>query len=153
MSHAAFTLEAPVRQRRHRFPMTALADAMFQLLIFFMLASSLTPYSLLPLQNGAAPVEVGTGGTDPAQAPASPSINEDSIVWTVSTESVAIGGQDFAFDRLGALARALGTPALPADVIVLVSDDATIQDLTTVLEALRLGDVASVRIATSGGTP
>ena len=44
-------IDPPHRPRGNRFPMTALADAMFQLLIFFMLASSLTPYSLLPLQR------------------------------------------------------------------------------------------------------
>lgn len=144
-------LEVPPRSRRSRFPMTALADAMFQLLIFFMLASSLTPYSLLPLQSGALPTEAGAGGGDTTPSPTQTDATSDAVIWAVSNETVTIDAQPFGFDRLGALAGALGTPAAPADVIILVSDEATVQDLATVLEALRLGDVASVRIATEQG--
>ena len=41
----------PERPRRYKFAMTPLADAMFQLLIFFMLSSSLAPYSLITLKT------------------------------------------------------------------------------------------------------
>jgi biopolymer transport protein ExbD len=41
------------RPRKYGFALTPLADAMFQLLIFFMLSSSLSPYSLIALTRGA----------------------------------------------------------------------------------------------------
>ena len=47
-------LNLPVRRRRSvAFSMTALADVLFQLLIFFMLSANLAAYSLLPLRSGA----------------------------------------------------------------------------------------------------
>ncbi len=45
----------PKSERRYTFALTPLADAMFQLLIFFMLSTSLTPYSLLTITRGAGP--------------------------------------------------------------------------------------------------
>ena len=146
-----FRIDPPRRPRGNRFPMTALADAMFQLLIFFMLASSLTPYSLLPLQSGAAPAEASNAGASGENLPQlAQDIPTDAVIWSVGAQVVTIQTQPFGFDRLGALAQGLGSPAAPADVVILVSDEASVQDLATVLEALRLGDVGSVRIATGG---
>jgi len=42
----------PRSPARYRFVLTPLADAMFQLLIFFMLSSNLAPYSLLTIRSG-----------------------------------------------------------------------------------------------------
>jgi biopolymer transport protein ExbD len=62
----------PELPRRYKFVLTPLADAMFQLLIFFMLTSSLAPYSLITLKTAAKPVseedvaDAGAGaGNDP----------------------------------------------------------------------------------------
>ena len=52
----------PERPRRYRFVLTPLADAMFQLLIFFMLSSSLAPYSLITLKT--APQDVADSEDD-----------------------------------------------------------------------------------------
>ena len=144
-------IEIPVRSRQSRFPMTALADAMFQLLIFFMLASSLTPYSLLPLQAGPAKSqETGTSAATDPNLVSNSNDSSDAIVWSLGARTVTIQAQPFGFDRLDALVGGLGTPTAPADVIIVVTEDASVQDLTTVLEALRLGDVESVRIAAQG---
>ena len=128
--------------------MTALADAMFQLLIFFMLATSLTPYSLLPLQSGGTPAEAGTGSADTEPTPARTLVDSNVVIWTVQANTVTIASQSFGFDRLDALAGALGNPGAPAEVVLLVAPEATVQDLTRVLEALRLGEVGAVRIST-----
>ena len=130
--------------------MTPLADAMFQLLIFFMLASSLTPYSLLTIQGGQGPATpAATGETAPDEAPQTPT--QDAVLWRVGNGGITIASQAFGFDRLNDLVAGLGTPSTPADVVILVESDARVQDLTTVLEALQTGDIASVQVATDGG--
>lgn len=144
-------LGLPIRRARHRFPMTPLADAMFQLLIFFMLASSLTPYSLIQVQSGAGPADpVAAGVQTTAQTPSDAGGN-DAVLWRVGAGNITIAAQSFPFDRLADLVANLGTPAAPADVVILIEREASVQDLTTVLEALQTGDVASVQIATQGG--
>ena len=67
-------LNLPVRRRRSvAFSMTALADVLFQLLIFFMLSSNLAAYSMLPLRSGAlrgdGGGEAGGAGTAVTRAP------------------------------------------------------------------------------------
>lgn len=141
----------PVRTARHRFPMTPLADAMFQLLIFFMLASSLTPYSLLTIQGGAGGDDRGASAPQTTAQSTDATTPRDIVLWRVGAGEITIAAQPFGFNRLGDLAAALGSPAAPADVVILVNRSATIQDLTSVLEALQTGDVASVQVATDGG--
>ncbi|WP_421701042.1 ExbD/TolR family protein [Aliiroseovarius sp.] len=145
-------LELPQRKPTYRFSLTPLADAMFQLLIFFMLSSSLTPYSLLTLQSAAAgeaapAVEGAETTTDDAGADQP----GDVALWTIGHEGLTVGGQAFGFDALESLAGALGSEAAPADVILLVEDTARVQDVTTVLEHLQTANVASVRVATGEG--
>lgn len=131
--------------------MTPLADAMFQLLIFFMLASSLTPYSLIKVQSGAGPADPAAAGAQTSPQTPSDTGARDVVLWRVGAGEITIAAQSFPFDRLGDLTANLGTPAAPADVVILIEPDASVQDLTTVLEALQTGDVASVQIATRGG--
>ncbi|SEL54695.1 biopolymer transporter ExbD [Roseivivax marinus] len=142
-------LELPVRRPRYRFALTPLADAMFQLLIFFMLSSNLTPYALLPVQSAPGAPEVtqpGTaGGGGEAETPARP--QAPTALWTLEAGAVRVGGQRFGFDALPALAEALGADGTPADVVVLVRPGATVQDIATVLESLQAAEVGSVQVA------
>ena len=72
------------RQPNYRFGFTAFADTMFQLLIFFILSSGMTPYSLLTLKTAAAMTEGGGGdGTD--QPPALPAAvaPPEVALWTI----------------------------------------------------------------------
>jgi len=143
------SIRLPARKPSYRFVLTPLADAMFQLLIFFMLSSSLTPYSLLTLQTAPqAPGEAAPGQADEAAqvAEAAPA---DVALWTVDVGAVIVGGQRFEFDALPDLAGALGSASAPADVILLIRKSAQMQDITTVLEALQEASVGSVQI-TSG---
>lgn len=145
MSHAS--LKLPVRPRSYRIAMTPLADAMFQLLIFFMLTSSLTPYSLLTVQTPAEAPQEDTAAPGPSNTPSTPSTPPDVAIWTLEAEKIIIGGQDFTFDSLDALADALGTDVAPAEVVILVRDTARVQDVTTVLARLANANVGSVRVA------
>jgi len=141
-------LDLPVRRRSYRFALTPLADAMFQLLIFFMLSSSLAPYSLITLKEGAALAEQsGTGIGDTGEAP-QPQAQADVALWTLEADAIFIGGQRFGFDAIDDLAEALGTQDSPASVLLLLRSSARVQDMATVLARLRQADVTSVRVAT-----
>lgn len=148
---ALSTLGLPERRRNYRFALTPLADAMFQLLIFFMLSSGLTPYSLLTLQN--AP---GEQTSDPS---AGGSTNDPSLLqtagpegkvalWTIEAQAVIVGGQSFGFDALDDLAAALGVAGAPSDVVLIIRPTAQVQDITTVLARLSAANVTSVQVST-----
>ena len=136
----------PRSPARYRFVLTPLADAMFQLLIFFMLSSNLAPYSLLTIRSGT------TG--DPAGAEAGEAVVEDQppaplgdvAIWNVDAGNVVVGGQEFGFDLLADLATALNA-AGDAAVILVVRNDANVQDLSSVLEALSAADVNNIQNA------
>lgn len=148
-------IELPRRPRKMRFALTPLADAMFQLLIFFMLSSNLTPYSLLGLRAGAvagAPAAGPTAGNPPpSQATALSPV--ETAIWSVSRESIVAGGQRFGFDALPRLAQAMQS-AGTARVLLVTRGDAQVQGLVSVLEALAAAGITDVQIARSetGGT-
>lgn len=149
---SASRLGLPTRRRSYKFALTPLADAMFQLLIFFMLSTSLTPYSLLTLQSGtAASEDTGANGADSQEPVPDPSTTPptDTAMWTIDNAAIIVGGQSFSFDDLGSLAATLGTASASADVILVIRSAAQMQDITTVLEALQNASVGSVQI-TSG---
>lgn len=152
----AARLALPQRKPSYRFALTPLADAMFQLLIFFMLSSSLTPYSLLTLKSAPPPAdEASDTGETADEAPPPPAPAEtaprDTALWTVEAETLIVGGQSFGFEALPDLAAALGSASAPADVILILRPSARVQDVTTILEALQLAQVASVQVTTARG--
>ena len=133
--------------KRARFAMTPLADAMFQLLIFFMLSSSLAPYSLLTIRSGPEPLQAGDPQDNTAPDPdlnVAP-IGTNTVLWTLEPDKVTIGGQTFAYDALSDLAVALATND-DAEVIVILRPDARVQDLATVMEALTAAGISAVQI-------
>lgn len=143
-------LELPQRRRNYRFALTPLADAMFQLLIFFMLSTGLTPYSILPLQSapGDPGGESAAGAETQADTPA-PQPGEVAL-WQVQPDGIKVGGQVFGYDALDTLAEALGTPGAAADVVLVVRPGARVQDMTTVLARLSTANVGSVQVSTGG---
>ena len=145
-------LPLPRRRPNYRFGFTAFADTMFQLLIFFILSSNLTPYALITLKTAPAISDTaGTGGTAPEPGPASPVAPPEIALWTVEPGGLVVGGQSFAFDKLPALAAALGSEAAPADVVLILGPAARVQDVATVLAALQAAHVESVRITSEDG--
>lgn len=123
-------LLAPAHPRpRPAFALTPLADIMFQLLIFFMLSTSLAPYALLPLGQPAAAAAAATPAPPPA-ATVSPA------VWHLGQGRVRSGLRWMPLTEvdaaLGAL-RAEGT----AEILLFVTPDATTQDLARLLELVQ----------------
>ena len=136
----------PVRPRSYGFALTPLADAMFQLLIFFMLTSSLTPYSLLPVQSGTATETPEAGGDDTATAPPAAGPPQTTVTWTLEPGRIVVGGQAFDMDQRDLLAEQLAQGGT-TEVVLLVSDTALVQDVATVLSWLSTTTVLSVRVA------
>lgn len=135
-----FTL--PPAPRKYKFVLTPLADAMFQLLIFFMLSSSLAPYALLTIRSGAE--------SDFANSPGTSADSEavtfgDVAIWNVSADGLSIGGQRFDFTALPDLAAAITDR--DTTILLILRDTAVVQDLARVLEALTIAGINNVQIA------
>ncbi|MGL5012432.1 MAG: ExbD/TolR family protein [Paracoccaceae bacterium] len=132
--------------KRYRISLTPLADAMFNLLIYFMLSSNITPYSLLPIKGtiavpGGDPGASGTGAPQP--------IGAETAVWTVSEGQIIAGGQEFGLDRIAELTQSL-TLLGTTSIVLVVRPEAKVQDLTSVLEALSTGGITQVQLAGRG---
>ncbi|MDO5612950.1 MAG: biopolymer transporter ExbD [Paracoccus sp. (in: a-proteobacteria)] len=148
---ALHRIDLPRHQRRYGFALTPLADAMFQVLIFFMLSSNLSPYSLLDLRGGALAVGGGGGDApDPGQqaAPAMPA--GETAIWSVSGDGIVASGQRFGFDRLPDLAAALDQ-AGTARVLLVSQPGAQVQNLVAVIESLSLAGISDVQLARGPG--
>ncbi|SFA51986.1 Biopolymer transport protein ExbD [Paracoccus halophilus] len=144
-------LDLPMRRRRAvRFSMTALADVLFQLLIFFMLSSNLAAYSLLPLRSGALQGE-GGAGTAPA-AGAKVVAAQNTAIWTLNVDGITAAGQRFGIDRLAGLADALAAQDT-RHVLIILRPEVPVQDVVTVLEALAARGIGSVQIAEAPASP
>ena len=144
---AARGLNLPRSRRRYRFALTPLADAMFQLLIFFMLSSSITPYSMLTLQSHAAATDTPGLGSEPGAEPAANPLPGEAALWNIENGEVIVGGQRFGFDSLADLAGVLRDQGT-ADVYLLPRQSAEVQDIVSVLEALSTAGIDAVQIVT-----
>lgn len=86
-------LDLPRATRRYRFSMTALADVMFQLLVFFMLSSNVTPYAFLTVQSGG--LQGGVVGAAPDRPDGLLTQAGTTAVWTLSPDGIVASGQHF----------------------------------------------------------
>lgn len=139
-------LTQPRNPKRYRISLTPLADAMFNLLIFFMLSSNITPYSLLPLKGTTAVPggDVGAAGQDAPQP-----LGAETAIWTISEGLILAGGQEFGIDRVSDLTQSL-TLLGTTSIVLIVQPEARVQDLTSVLEALSAGGITEVQLAGRG---
>ncbi|CAM3062128.1 Biopolymer transport protein ExbD/TolR [Paracoccus aminovorans] len=145
-------LDLPRRPRRRGvFSMTALADVLFQLLIFFMLSANLLSYSMLPLRSGAIRDTGGPGGTAAApQAGITVTEARATAVWTLNPDGITASGQQFALPRAAALADALAAQGT-RNVLIVLRPEVPVQDVVTVLEMLSARGIDSVQIAEAPG--
>lgn len=132
-------LAAPARPRP-AFALTPLADIMFQLLIFFMLTTSLAPYALVPLVRAAAPE---AGATPAAQAPAPDSAAP--AVWNLGQGVVRSGGEELPLADLPLVLADLRDSRVE-EILLFLTDTARTQDLVTVLEAVEDAGFARLRL-------
>lgn len=141
----------PRRERRYGFALTPLADAMFQLLVFFMLSSNLTPYSLLGLRNGAI-ASTGSAAQQPDEARSEDAVlsARETVIWSVNRDSIVANGQRFGFEALPRLAEA-ARQAGTLRVLLVTRSDAQVQGVVSVLETLAAEGIADVQIAGGSG--
>lgn len=132
----------PRSTRRYAFALTPLADAMFQLLIFFMLTSSLTPYSLITLQSGPGSSSPESGSPANSQPQ---SANVQSAFWKIDNGGIVSNGQYFGFGQLSQLATVLKATGTP-QVVLISTPSAQVQDLAVVLEKLTAGGIEQIQI-------
>jgi len=145
MATLAPTLTLPRNPPRYRFVLTPLADAMFQLLIFFMLSSGLTPYSLLTLRAGEGTTVANSSGTGTTSAQTATAFG-DIAIWTITPDGLQIRGQDFPFSALPDLSAAIPQEE-DASILLILRETAMVQDLTFVLEALTAAGITNVQVA------
>ena len=149
----------PERPRRYRFALTPLADAMFQLLIFFMLSTSLTPYSLVTLrttpdeaEDAEAQSEAPGPEDENADRPAPDAVANDGVtIWDVGNGTVTTNGQVFDIEQLPSLAEAIGSQDDPGQVVIIIRGQARVQDVASALEALDSAEVEAVQTARTRG--
>jgi biopolymer transport protein ExbD len=150
---ARVLISDPRGKRNYTIALTPLADVMTQLLIFFMLTSNLTPFSMLTVQSApeAPQVEGPAPESDtPVPAPPDPAADDTAIdgqaLWTVEPGAIVVGRQRFDLSLLPQLAQAL-RDAGNDRVVLTVSEGARIQDIVSVLEALNDVQIEAVQIA------
>lgn len=134
----------PGRKRRYGFALTPLADAMFQLLIFFMLSSTLSPYSLIALTGGAPAGQSTQEGPADSEADA-PREAARSVTWQLSRGQVRAGTQVMALEDLRDVLPALRDQKIE-EVLIFPTRSARVQDIATVLEVLGRDGLARVRL-------
>ena len=144
----------PERRRDYKFILTPLADAMFQLLIFFMLSSSLTPYSLITLKSGADAVSENNSSQSMGEGEnakrSSSSASFKTMLWFIGDGIVRVAGQEYNIDQLRDLAEAIGSQENPGDLVLIVGSGARVQDVALALEALEGANVGAVQITREG---
>lgn len=136
----------PERRRRYGFSITAMADMMFQLLIFFMLSANLTPFAMLDVRTGSLGGAGAGAGETPATSPATVTDIRATAVWTLTPQGLTASGQRFGLDSVALLAEALAAQGT-ANVLVVLRPEVPVQDVITVLETLSVRGIGSVQIA------
>lgn len=131
------------RARRYGFSFTPLADAMFQLLVFFMLTSSLAPYSLMTLTPGASGNIAAAG--DAPEIEQKSSQEERVAIWSVGRGTLRAGGEKVELANIRGLIDPLIEVGLDR-VVLLTGRSATVQDMAAVLEALTLAHVPTIEV-------
>ncbi|WP_330647207.1 MULTISPECIES: biopolymer transporter ExbD [Thioclava] len=146
---AARPLLPPPPRRTRRVALTPLADTMFQLLIFFMLSSGLTPYSLLGLSgaSGAGGQTMTASGTGQGGAQPARGRDQDQQLWRIGAGDVETNGQHFPFAQIDALAQALAQQEPVPDVVLVARAEAHVQDVVTVMARLHAQGLQNVRLA------
>lgn len=126
--------------------LTPLIDVMFLLLIFFMLSSQISPYSLLPIGRVAGEAAADAGAHAPATSAPDLSVR-------VSAGLVAVGGESVAMSELGPVIERLVAQGF-GGFLVIATRSASVQDIVSALEALQAAGAERVTLVNvAGGAP
>ena len=135
-------------RRRIVFMLIPLVDVMFLLLIFFMLSSQTSPYSLLEI------MAQGTPGAEPAPQvqPVAPAQGAAELLVSIARGFARFNGTRV---EMADLRTAIETYKAAGFVTAVVTTNqaATVQDVVSVLEALERGAFAEMRLVTQAPVP
>ena len=134
-------LSRPARRQRPSFVLTSLIDIIFLLVIFFMVSSQITPFSLLPL----TPVSGQNAGSTAAATAAPVSIR-------IQAGRVSIGGQSVQMTSVGEALAGLKSRGVTT-ILLTPGSTATVQDVVTVLEAAKDAAIANVTVLSRRSSP
>jgi biopolymer transport protein ExbD len=134
-------LNAPHR-RRAFFMLTPLVDIMFLLLIFFMLTSETSLYTLMRISAQA----VAAG---PAAAAASPTAE---LVVAIGHQQVRLNGVAMPTDQVAAVLAQFKAQGVVRAALV-AGQAAEVQDIVSALELLEAAAFSQVRLVAGGGVP
>jgi biopolymer transport protein ExbD len=128
------------RRKSAGFALTPLADVMFQLLLFFMLTSSLAPYALLPM---GGPESEGSANRSQAQVvtDAAPA----QAIWHLGHKEIRSGQVRIALDLLPQALEELRADDI-RDLVVLVTQSAQVSDLAYLLEIAGKADLMRLQL-------
>ncbi len=143
MSLAANPLRPP-RRRAKGFMLIPLVDVIFLLLTFFMLASSIDPFSLLTLDDYRGRAQGAL-----TRAPAKPQPAPDLII-SVGRGIVQANGAPVPLGGFAGAAAALRKQGLNR-VLVFTRPEATVQDIVSVIDALKKASFPAVVIRSGSG--
>lgn len=128
------------RRLRPSFVLTSLIDVIFLLVIFFMVTSQVTPFSVIRL--GPLALSDGTPG---AASPPAPADARPPVAVRIQHGRIAIGGQSHAREQAASAIAALKSSGVDA-LLLLPAATATVQDMVTVMEAASRAGITDVSI-------
>jgi biopolymer transport protein ExbD len=131
-------------RRRFVFMLTPLVDVMFLLLIFFMLSSQTAPYSLLEIMAEGQPAATPAPAQTAAQTPP-----WSEMIIAISRDYARVNGQRIEMAELAA-ALAQYKAAGFERAVVLPTGTATVQDVVSVIEAVKQAALSQVRVVSQG---
>ena len=134
-------LDAP-RRRRAFFMLTPLVDIMFLLLIFFMLTSETSLYTLMRMSARAV-------AAAPAAATASPTAE---LVVAIGHRQVRLNGVAMPLDQVADVLAQFRAQGVDRAALV-AAQAAQVQDIVSVLELLEATAFGEVRLIGGGGVP
>lgn len=140
----ASALLARPRRKTAGLMLIPLVDVIFLLLTFFMLASRIDPFSLLTLDEYQNRAGTQTNAGAPAQTP--------DLILAVSRGSVQANGETVPLEGFAARSAALHGAGMET-VVVFTRPSATVQDIVSVLDALKKASFRAVVIRGQGGAP
>lgn len=133
----------PPIQHRRGISLTPLVDVIFLLLIFFMLTSQIAPFSLISFSGTKA--EEKSGDTLPLPPTETNAAVNFGVLITVLNGSVAINGERSPHDKIDMVMKELRKNGVTTAIISLRTT-ATVQDLITVLEAVKKAKFETISI-------
>lgn len=137
----------PVTKPQRRFALTPLVDVIFLLLIFFMLTSQIAPFSTIALSAKNIGGEILPQST---RAPGNRTgTGKSSALITVLSGGIAINGERFAHWDIDEALATLQKSGIET-VIISPRSTASVQDLITVLEAIKRASFLTATIRKPG---